>query len=110
MEMHVCFPERGHRFWRPFRKNPAGLQRLFVNAVMDGRNKALKQGMGLMRLAQEFRMKLAGDEKRMIRQLNYFNQFSVRREAAENKSGFFETFAVDIIEFIAVAMTFVNDE
>ena len=86
------------------------LQRLVVDVLVRGGDEALEQRMRLVRLAQKFRMELAGDEKRMVLQLDDFDQFAVRRKAAENKAGLLEFFAVGVVEFVAVAVAFVDDK
>ena len=85
-------------------------QRLLVNALMCGGDKALEERMRLVRLAQKFRMKLARHEERMIFQFNHLHQFAVRRQAAEHETGFLEFFAVNIVEFVAMAVTFIHHE
>src|SRR5581483_5095457 len=69
-------------------------------------NETLEQGMRLMRLALEFRMKLAGNEKGMVGQFDDLNQLAVRRETAEDKPAFLETFPVGIIELVAMPVAF----
>ena len=75
-----------------------------------GGDETLEQRMRLVRLAQEFRMELAGDEKRMVLQLDDFHQLAVRRQAAEHETGLLEFVAVGVVEFVAVTVAFVDDE
>ena len=59
-----------------------------MNSRVRCRDKAAEERMGLVGFAVEFRMKLARDEKRMLGQLNDFNQLAVRSVAAENEAAF----------------------
>ena len=52
--------------------------RLLVDVLMRGGDEAFEQRMRLVRLAQEFRMELAGQEERMARQFDDFHQLAVR--------------------------------
>src|SRR5688572_11785109 len=53
-------------------------QRLVVNRSVARRDESAEQRMGRIRFAEEFRMKLARDEKRMILQFDDLNELSVR--------------------------------
>lgn len=81
-----------------------------MNMLVHRRDKALEQRMRLMRFALELRMKLARDEKGMFGDFDDFHQLAVRRNAAEDKTRLFKFFAVCIIEFVPVPMTFMDDE
>src|SRR5258708_26255256 len=54
-------------------------QRPVVNMVVAGGDETFEQGVRLVRFALKFRVKLAGDEKRMVLQFDPLHQFSVRR-------------------------------
>src|SRR5215510_742982 len=86
----------------------AGSQRPLVNMRVGGGDEALEQGMGLVRFAAEFRMKLRSDEKGMVRQFNYLDQVSVRRGAAENEVPLLEFVAIGVVEFVTVPMPLVH--
>jgi hypothetical protein len=90
-----------------FRKDS---QRLLMNMLVHRRDKALEQRMRLMRFALELRMKLARDEKGMFGDFDDFHQLAVRRNAAEDKTRLFKFFAVCIVEFVPVPMTFMDNE
>src|SRR5262249_49445476 len=79
-----------------FHKNS---QRLVMNILMRGRDEAFEERMRLVRLAQEFRMKLACEEIGMVVQFDHFHEFAIGRIAAENEAGFLELFPISIIEF-----------
>ena len=81
-----------------------------MDELVRGGDETFEQRMRLVRLALEFRMKLARDKKWMVFQFDDLDEFAVGRIAAENKSGFLEFFAVGVVEFVAMAMAFVNDE
>ena len=53
---------------------------------VGGGDEAFEQGMGLVGLALEFRMELAGHEKRMTGKFDQFDQLAVGRSAAEEQS------------------------
>ena len=86
------------------------LERLVVDVLVRGGDETLEQRVRLVRFAQKFRMKLARQEKWMVFQFDHFDQFSVGRIAAQNESGFLEFFAVGVVEFVAVAVAFVDDK
>ena len=81
-----------------------------MNALVRRRDKTLEQRVRLVRLALELRMKLARDEKRMPGQLDDFHQLAIRGKAAEHKTGLLEFFTVGVVEFIPMAVPFVDDE
>src|ERR1039458_455529 len=81
-----------------------------MNILVSGGDETLEQRMRLVRFAQEFRVKLARQKKRMVFEFDHLDQFSVGRIAAQNESGFLELFAVGVVEFVAVTMPFVNDK
>src|SRR5450759_5249327 len=66
--------------------------------------------MRLVRLAEKFRMELAGDKERMVRQFDDFHEFAVGRETAENEARLLEAFAVGVVEFVAVPVALDDDE
>src|SRR5215813_5481536 len=86
------------------------LQRLLMDALMGGGDEALEHWVRLMGFAVEFRVKLARDEERMFWQFDDFDEFAVRRIAAEGETRFLEFFAVSVVEFVTVAVAFVHDE
>ena len=81
-----------------------------MNLLVRRRDETFEQRMRLVRLAQEFRMELARDEKRMVLQLDHFHQFAVRRQAAEDKARLLEFLALGVVEFVAVPVAFVDHE
>ena len=81
-----------------------------MNPLMRGGNETFEQRVRHMRLAQKFRVELAGNEKRVVRDLNDFHQLAVRGQPAEGKAGLLEFFAVGIVEFVTMTVTFVDDE
>jgi len=85
-------------------------QRLLVDSLVGGGDEAFEKWVRLMRFAVEFRVELARDEEGMFRYFDDFDQFAVRCVAAEGETGFFEFFAVGIVEFVAMAVPFVDDE
>ena len=58
-----------------------------------------------MRLAQEFRMKLAGEEKGVVLEFDHFNQLAIRRRATEDKACLLKFLAVGIIKLEAMPVT-----
>src|SRR5687768_7017474 len=85
-------------------------KRLVMNRSVARGNESTEQRMRCIRLAQEFRVKLACHKERMILQLDNLDQFSVRRRAAENKTGFLVLSPIGIVEFIAVTMAFIDEK
>ena len=55
-------------------------------------------------------MKLAGHEERMILQLDQFRQLAVGRIAAEDEARLLELLPVGVVEFVAMAMPFIDDK
>src|SRR5579871_1372676 len=81
-------------------------QRLLMQPRVRRCNKSFEQRMRLVRLAVEFRVELAGNEKWMLRQFNHLDQFAVRRQAAKYKAAFLKPLAVGVVELVTVAMPF----
>ena len=81
-----------------------------MNPRMSRGDKPLEEWMRLVRFAVEFGMELTGDEEGMFCQFDYFDQFTVWRVTAETKAGFFKLFAVGVVEFVPMTMTFVYDK
>src|SRR5207237_3324322 len=78
------FPRRTRR-WSPTRS-----QRPLMNVGVGAADETLEQGMGVVGFAAGLGMKLAGDEERVVWQLDYFDQVAVGRGAAEDEICFFE--------------------
>src|SRR5256885_971860 len=57
-------------------------QRLLVNLLVRRGDEGFEQRMRLVRLAQELRVKLAREEKRVVRQLDDFDELAVGGHAA----------------------------
>src|SRR6266853_629867 len=81
-----------------------------MNPRVGGGNEAFEERMRLMGLAVEFWMELAGDEEWMLWQFDNFDQFAIGSVAAETEAGFFELFAVGIVEFVTMTVAFVHNE
>ena len=81
-----------------------------MDMVVGGSDETLEQRVRLVRLALKFGVELAGDEKRVVLQLDHFDQLAVRRQSAENETGTLELLAISIIELVAVAMPLVHDK
>ena len=64
--------------------------------------------MGLGRLALKLRMELDGHIEGLRWQLQYFNKITVRALTRESHPMRFELTSVQIVELVAVAMTFRN--
>src|SRR6185436_17795740 len=79
-----------------------------VNVVVAGGDETFEQRVRLVWFALEFRVELAGDEKRMIFQLDYFHQLSIRGKPAEDEPGLFEALTIGVVELVAMPMAFVN--
>lgn len=77
---------------------------------MAGGDKAAEQRVRGVGFAQEFRMELARQIKRMVPELDQLDELAVRGRARENESGLFESCAIGVIELIPVPMAFVDDE
>ena len=94
-------------------QNPkAGLNRpgLIMAARVRRGNEAFEQRMRLVRFAMKFRVELAGDEKWVLRQFDNLDQLAVGCKSTEDKLCGLEPFAIGIVEFVAMPMTFVDDE
>src|SRR5258708_2869899 len=81
-----------------------------MDTLMRGGDKAFEKWMRLVGFAVKFGMELAGDEEGVLCQFDNLDQFAIGRVAAETKVGFFELFAVGVVEFVAVPMAFVHDK
>src|SRR5712691_10433412 len=81
-----------------------------VDVVVAGSDEAFEQRVRLVRLALEFRVELAGDKERMIFQLDYFDQLSIRGKPAEDEPGLFKALAVGVVELVAMAVALVDEE
>ena len=81
-----------------------------MNVAVAGGDEAFEQGVGLVWFALKFRMKLAGDKKRMILEFDHLYQLAVRRGAAEDEARFFKLRPVVVVEFVAMPMPLVNYE
>src|ERR1035438_5289788 len=66
--------------------------------------------MGLVGLALEFGVELAGEKERMARHLNQLDELVIGGGAAEDIAGFLKSGAVGVVEFVAVAVAFVGDK
>ena len=77
---------------------------------MGSGDEAFEEWVRLMRFAVEFGMELAGDEEGMFREFDNLDELAVGRVAAESKTGFFKFLAVSVVEFVTMAMAFVDDE
>src|SRR5689334_6813951 len=86
------------------------LQRPVVNLVVRRGDEALEERMGLVRLALEFGMKLAGNEEGVVLQLDDLDELAVGRQAAEDEAGLLEALLVGVIEFVTVPVAFVDHE
>jgi hypothetical protein len=53
-------------------------------------------------------VELACDEEWMISELNGFDKLAVRAVSVEDHACFFKLFTVFVVEFVAVAVTFVD--
>src|SRR3989442_11955041 len=86
----------------------AGSQRPVMNMRVRGGDEALEQGVGLVRFAAKFGMKLRSDEEGMVRQFNHLDQVSVRRRAAEDEVTLLEFVTISIVELVTVPMPLVH--
>jgi len=86
------------------------LNRFQMGMQVCRRYETFEQWMRLVRLAEKFRVELAGNEKRMVFQLDHLHQFAVRRETTEYKTGIFKFFTVGVVEFITVAVALMDHE
>ena len=81
-----------------------------MQVLMDSRNETFEEGVGTIGFAQKFRVELAGDVEGMILQFDDFDQATVRGCSAEHKAGFLELVAIDVVEFVAVTVAFIDQE
>src|SRR4051794_2290747 len=81
-----------------------------VDVVVAGGDKPFEERVRLVGLALEFRVELAGNKKRMVFQLDYFDQLSIRGKAAEDEPGLFEALTIGVVELVAMSMALVNQE
>src|SRR5207253_5884012 len=72
-------------------------------------NKGCEQRMRRQRLRLEFRMELAAEEPRMIRQLNDFHEILVGRDARNDQTVFSQHLLELPIEFVSMTMPLGND-
>src|SRR5207302_2550798 len=72
-------------------------------------NKGCEQRMRRQWLRFEFRMELAAEEPRMIRQLNDFHEILVRRDARNDQTVFGKHLLELPIEFVPMTMPLGND-
>ena len=78
-------------------------------AIECGADELPKQRMGSIRSRKEFRMGLGANPKWMAGKFNKFRQSTIRRRSAEHQTPFFETFAIPGIDFVTMAVTFIDD-
>src|ERR1051326_6240983 len=100
---------RGRRAWRR-QWPPGGSQGPVVDMSVGGADEAFEQGMGLVGFAAELGMELGGDEERVVGQFDDLDEFAVGGGAAEDEIGLFELVAVGVVELVAVAVPFIDDE
>src|SRR5258708_3865876 len=81
-----------------------------MDMVVARSDEALEKRVRPVGFALEFRMELAGDEKWMVFQFDDLHQLPVGRKAAKDEPGLLESLAVDVVEFVAVAMPLVHEE
>ena len=74
--------------------------------AVGSRNEARKQRMRLQWLRFEFRVELAAQEPRMVRQLGNLHEVSVRRIAGEFHAVAADDFFIFPVELIAMAVSF----
>ena len=65
--------------------------------------------MGLVGSALEFGVELNADEEIIAGNLNGFNKSLIGRSAADNKTCVYHFVSEIVVEFVAVAVTLVND-
>ena len=87
-----------------------GLQRPVVNVVVARRDEAAEKRVRAVRLAQKFRVELAGQIVGMLLEFDHFHELAVGAGAAEDESVALEFFAVGVVEFVAVAVPLVDDK
>src|SRR5258707_3513238 len=66
--------------------------------------------MRLMRFAVKFGVKLACNKEGVIGQFDDFDELAVGGKAAENEAVFLKTFAIRVVEFVAMAVTLFDDK
>ena len=76
--------------------------------LSGGINESLKQRMGPVGAGFQFRMCLGGDKEGVVFQLDHLYDASVRGEAGQSHAAVSEDLAVIIIDFIAVAVAFID--
>src|SRR6476659_636360 len=69
-----------------------------------------EQRMRLVRFAVEFRMELAGNEKRMFCQLYNLHQLPIRRKSTEDQARFLEFLAICVVKFVTMSMALVDNK
>src|SRR5574343_579796 len=74
--------------------------------VAGGFDEAGEQRVAVTRGGQELRMRLAGQEPRMRRNLDHLDQQAVHRLRRDGHAGLLHRIAVGVVEFVAVAMAF----
>ena len=67
-----------------------------------GLDEALEQGMGLVRFAAKFGMKLRSDEEGMVRQFNHLDQLAIGTGARDQHAMGRELLAILVVELVAV--------
>src|SRR5262245_12029451 len=75
-----------------------------------GGDERLDERMGLVRLTEKVGVKLGADEKRVLLQFDHFDQLAVGGGAAEDEARLLERLAVGVVEFVAVAVAFVDNK
>ncbi len=71
-------------------------------------NQAPEQGMGFAGAGEEFGVKLAGGKERVALQLDQFDEPAIGGGATDLIARSQEEIAVGVVEFVAMAMAFVN--
>ena len=74
----------------------------------SGFYESTEQRMRTVRAGLQFRMSLCSDEERVIRKFYHFHDTSIRRNTGEHHAVFCEHFAVIVVKFITMTMTFMN--
>ena len=77
--------------------------------VQRGFDKRGKQRMASARVGRELRVELAGEEPRVVRQFDGFDQaFASGRYAADNQACLFQRGNVVVVDFVAMAVAFAD--
>ena len=76
---------------------------------MGGCDESPEQWVRMVRLAEEFRVVLGRDIERVVREFDHLDEAVIRRGSRENKPGGGVLFPEVIVEFIPVAVAFVDD-